>query len=1061
MAATPEQIKNTEKLVALLKEAVELSQRLGDTSGAKKYSEAIKEANKSTSATSDDLKSMTREVNDLRREWKEFSSDLSGARASFNSILDSINKSNTVVGQVATSVKNLGSIASDLQSIQSGYTELNEKNLSQIKEKVQREKLSLEIGRNLLEFKKSEIEQQIELNRNIAKDLTKSVEERNEARKSQIELNKKLNENNLALEETNNLLDEENSGYQALLKVIDQQEQKLKTVNKQFGLSGNLVKGLGETLNKIGLGGLANQLGIDEAVSKMKELANEGKMVDGVFVPTNSRVKILSEGLKSIGKSFIDTAFSFESVFSFILDATLKTSQNIADIRKQTGFSYGEATALNAEMQGVAIATGDAFITGDKLVKTYASLTNELGQSADILGNEALVSATQLEQKLGLSAKESAQLTVLSRLQGKNTEEVLDNTVAAVGAMNQQNKTAINVKAVLGDVANASEAIQVSLGKNPKAIAEAATAARQLGLSLSEVDNIANSLLDFESSISSELEAELLLGQDINLEKARLLALNNDLKGLSEELNKNEEIKAAFASGNRIQQEAAAKALGMSRDQLAKVALQQDLNNMAAEEFKNKYGEATYESLKATSASESFQEVLTKIQSVLGQIGMAFAPILDAIAAIVSLPFAPQIIAAAAAAILLGKSFKGVTETVKETFSTVKDLGKGILDFAKSASGAEGGIMSKVKAGFKGATGGGEGSIVETAGGVAEGAQSVAETGEKAKELAGIKPDLIKKTMKAIADGIKNFADPKVLGGALVLPIAAAGLVLFLPALPALFAIQLLKAKPLEMGLKAIGKGLSALGKMLMGPQAAAIGLGLVLIAGLGAALIPLAYAANLAAPAISAIGDVLVSAFTGLGTVVVAVGQALSIIISSVADSLIKMASPEIAIGLLSLVPALLTLGPALVGFGVGLSIAAASMAVTGMFGNPLEAILKLADSSSKLLDVNNAITGMSVAIRELANTLAEVDLEKLESITNPGIGGVALGLGTAAIEGVTSTVKSITGGGGEGGDGGLINEMVEVKEILKQILSKEGIVMLDSNKVGTSLNMGTYKLK
>ena len=39
---------------------------------------------------------------------------------------------------------------------------------------------------------------------------------------------------------------------------------------------------------------------------------------------------------------------------------------------------------------------------------------------------------------------------------------------------------------------------------------------QELGLNLDQVDVIAASLLDFESSIASELEAELLLGKNIN-----------------------------------------------------------------------------------------------------------------------------------------------------------------------------------------------------------------------------------------------------------------------------------------------------------------------------------------------------------------------------------------------------------------------------------------------------------------------------------------------------------------------------------------------------------------
>ena len=66
---------------------------------------------------------------------------------------------------------------------------------------------------------------------------------------------------------------------------------------------------------------------------------------------------------------------------------------------------------------------------------------------------------------------------------------------------------------------------------------------------------MSSSLLDFESSIQNELQAELLLGQDINLESARALALQGDQIGAAKEVLKNESILKAFKEGNVIQQE--------------------------------------------------------------------------------------------------------------------------------------------------------------------------------------------------------------------------------------------------------------------------------------------------------------------------------------------------------------------------------------------------------------------------------------------------------------------------------------------------------------------------
>ncbi len=52
-------------------------------------------------------------------------------------------------------------------------------------------------------------------------------------------------------------------------------------------------------------------------------------------------------------------------------------------------------------------------------------------------------------------------------------------------------------------------------------LSKALTTSKALGIEMSTIEGISESLLNFESSIEKELEAELLLGKNINLEKAR------------------------------------------------------------------------------------------------------------------------------------------------------------------------------------------------------------------------------------------------------------------------------------------------------------------------------------------------------------------------------------------------------------------------------------------------------------------------------------------------------------------------------------------------------------
>lgn len=391
---------------------------------------------------------------------------------------------------------------------------------------------------------------------------------------------------------------------------------QVKKFEEQLVLQENALKAVKE-LNKessenFGLLDLAR----DSAAGFANKLDKSGKLA-----------KILNNDLNNTQKLTLAT----QSAFLILVNGILQASDNIAAIAKNTGVSADEAQRLQASFAATALESGKLFINSKDLNKAFGELSSQTGLIADF-GGETLVTQATLTKQLGLSAGQAGKLSLLSRIQGKDTESVLSNTVKTVGAISKQNGVALNAKSILEEISNTSAAITVSLGKNPIALAEAASQAKLFGANLSTVDTIASSLLNFEESIANELSAELLIGKDINLEKARLLALNNDLSGLSKELADNEEIITAFATGNRIQQEAAAAAIGLSRDQLAEIALQQEFNNLSAEQFRDTYGEITYEQLQSQSVSEKFASTLEAIQGIIGDIGIAFAPFLDGLA---------------------------------------------------------------------------------------------------------------------------------------------------------------------------------------------------------------------------------------------------------------------------------------------------------------------------------------------------------------------------------------------------------------------------------------------
>lgn len=455
----------------------------------------------------------------------------------------------------------------------------------------------------------------------------------------------KLEESRLALEIKKRTLQ---------IQGVENLNEELKELENQIKLQEDTLKGIKE-YNKeqsktFGLLDLA-QSSASGLAGKIDKSGKLSKIFNGELNKAQ-KLTLLSEG-----------------AFALLVKGVLQASDNIAAIAKNTGVSADEAKRLQTSFAFAAMESGKLFINSKDLNKAFGELSSQTGLIADF-GGETLVSQATLTKQLGMSAEQAGKLSLLSRIQGKNTESVLSNTVKTVGAISKQNGVALNAKNILEEISNASAAIQVSLGKNPVAIAEAASQAKIFGANLATVDNIASGLLNFEESISKELEAELLIGKDINLEKARQMALNNDLAGLSKELADNEEIIQAFSTGNRIQQEAAAAAIGLSREQLAEIALQQEFNNLSAEQFRDTYGDVTYEQLQSQSASEKFASTLEAIQGIIGDIGIAFAPFLDGLATAVGFLAKNKIAAVALVGVLTTLASISLANAISNIFAS-------------------------------------------------------------------------------------------------------------------------------------------------------------------------------------------------------------------------------------------------------------------------------------------------------------------------------------------------------------------------------------------------------
>ena len=262
---------------------------------------------------------------------------------------------------------------------------------------------------------------------------------------------------------------------------------------------------------------------------------------------------------------------------------------------------------FNSQQETIAEQFGGIGVT--KFRDELAGANQEFIQ-VGLSSKEAQTTISNIANSFGLSVEESSKLAKNVGRIAASTGMTTDNASKLVGLFTQtqgltgdqaenlllgtrQLAIANNVAPdkVLSDIAADTETFARFSKDGGENLLRAAVQARKLGINLSDVAKTADGLLKFQDSLNAEIEASILLGRDVNLQKARELSLANDIEGLQEELVKQVGTEAEFNKLNRIQRDALASALDMDVASIQKLVsrqgeqltLQGEINRLTAD----------------------------------------------------------------------------------------------------------------------------------------------------------------------------------------------------------------------------------------------------------------------------------------------------------------------------------------------------------------------------------------------------------------------------------------------------------------------------------------------
>ena len=350
-----------------------------------------------------------------------------------------------------------------------------------------------------------------------------------------------------------------------LEEMRDIQEESGDFLSKQLGLYKDV-----NVINKelLAKESLKRNVSNDFAKQQLKQIQGQNIIRKNVSAQLASFKKLIA-GAKTFNLVLAaNPAIAIGAALVFVLTLLSKINKALAETRTSLGVSAVEAAkirlrveATGKALQVLGLEADDAKTAFDAIRQTFGGIDQASSKFVFNLARAQLVTGATTEQIADLLAIQES-VTSASR-------ETLLAQLSTVSAAIRLEGVAPD--AVFRQLAENAEAVALSINDGGDNLIRAAIQARKLGVEFRTVTGIADKLLDFESSIESQLQASVLLGREINLDRARQLALNNDLAGALEEVVTQVGGEAEFNELNRIQRQALADSVGVSVQELSRL----------------------------------------------------------------------------------------------------------------------------------------------------------------------------------------------------------------------------------------------------------------------------------------------------------------------------------------------------------------------------------------------------------------------------------------------------------------------------------------------------------
>ena len=406
----------------------------------------------------------------------------------------------------------------------------------------------------------------------IEKSLLKYTDAKSLANYDEVEAKRMI----LAAEEELLVLSGEITGLEKDL--VDLQGKKGKEAKLEREEIKKLIKEKTESRD-VGRDILADNIGLNEAIS---EQAATIKTNNALFDKMLGTVDMTLDGLKGMKATLLQIVKAVKAnpwiLALAAVAAVVVVTKDLFDtqkrLSKEMNMTFSEAEGIAGQMKLAKFSTQGITeaLMGVNIEEGMKSFIEATGNMSILEGDAVQLSRTTAQIATGFGTTSDKVATVAKQLSDVTGESMQSSLHMTAFVADLAKIEGAGADKVLGDIAENAEQFAAYSMDGGKNIMEAAVAARKLGSNLGVVTKIADSLLDFESSIEKEMEASMLIGKQLNYNKARELALEGDIAGAARDVVAQIGGKAELQKMNVIQRRALADSIGVSVDELSRLA---------------------------------------------------------------------------------------------------------------------------------------------------------------------------------------------------------------------------------------------------------------------------------------------------------------------------------------------------------------------------------------------------------------------------------------------------------------------------------------------------------